>query len=883
MARIGSVVGPDTLIPLVGGGQIDLASRSVLRDGRVVARLTAGEAAVVAWLARHAGRDVAREAIAAEVLGQAPTVVSRAVDVAISRIRGKVEVDPQAPAQLITVQGTGYRWVAATVETGPSNVPPARDAVLGREEATARIEAALGASGAAVVTGPPGIGKTAVALACARERVGPGGVVLVELGTARDADDLVRSVAGALQIPAEPGADDAIGWAVRHRGAVLVVLDDVEAVASALAERLPSWRARAPAARWLLTALGPVADVSPVALGPLDPDAGVALFADRARAVRAGFEPTAEVRELVEALDGLPLAIELAAARAAAFSPAQLLDRLSRRLELLRRPGRERQATLRAAIEHSFDLLAPDEQAAFADLAAFLGPFDAAAATAVLGDRAPQLDRLVDRSMVVRGADGEHRLLESLRAFAAERLVERGADEAFRRHAAWALRDSADIGARFFGPDGPALTRRVAAESLELRGVVERFAERDPVLAARAVICARPGLMRIASDRVIDAHALLLADRLGPGEDDVRLGLLRSASYVLRRAGRYDEARARLLPTYLATTDPLVRARLAVDLGAVAVVSGRPAEALPYAEEGDALCALHGLDVLRAHVLGDRAVALKQVGRVEEATVAYARALEACERTGAVLMRALVTLNQGVLDAEQGRSAEAEARFREAVRLNRELGNPRAVGTALVNLGQLAHDAGDDDVARAHLLEALDIMRRTGSRRLEGLVRSNLAGVAILAGESEEASGHLDAALAIARQIGHARDEAVALGELGRLAWVGGDRALATERLREAVSVGAGPRDRAFHHAWLGGLLGLGGADPEPELRAATALGDGTGDPSVGAVVRAMRGLSDPALARAALAERIASAHVRFAHARLRREGPSGVSRGWRL
>lgn len=369
-------------ILLSRGGHVDVARGEIVRNERVVGHLTSGDIDLLVFFVGRPGVDVSRDTLAVEVLHQSPGSLSRAVDSAVFRLRAKIEADPSNPAQLITVQGIGYRWIPTDLASlsGPTNVPPARDEMFGRGSVLLDLDPMLARSRSATITGPPGIGKTTVALSYARSHRFSGGTLLVDLSDSRTPDALVARVAQVLQVPSgEPGTEGAIGYALANRGEVLLVLDDVEAVADVLAPRLDAWRARAPRARWLITSRSPLGtpDEEVLSLEPLPATAGRGLFLARARAVRAGWSPTAAelatVDALVAALDGIPLAIELAASRIGAMSLTSLMDRMSERLRLLSRPGRDRQATLRAAIEASWELLSADERSVFAQLSVFAG------------------------------------------------------------------------------------------------------------------------------------------------------------------------------------------------------------------------------------------------------------------------------------------------------------------------------------------------------------------------------------------------------------------------------------------------------------------------------------------------------------------------------
>jgi predicted ATPase len=309
---------------------------------------------------------------------------------------------------------------------------------VGRESESARLAELLREAPVVTLTGPGGVGKTTLAARFAGEAAED--VVWCDL-TAADAGSSVAHLVAARLGGRDLGvadAESALTALVAGRS-VLVVLDNCEhVVASAAAVAV---RIAAGGARVLATSresLG-VRDEHVLAVEPLGPGDAASLFAQRAAAVRPGFalgdDNVADVERLCRRLDGLPLAIELAAARARSLSAREIADRLDERFALLARrksATADRHRSLRAAVDWSYDLLDGDEQMLFARLGVFSTTVTLAEVEAVCGGGAPVLDlldALVDRSLVtVREVDGQTRygMLETLRAYARERLAERG-------------------------------------------------------------------------------------------------------------------------------------------------------------------------------------------------------------------------------------------------------------------------------------------------------------------------------------------------------------------------------------------------------------------------------------------------------------------------
>lgn len=374
-------------------------------------------------------------------------------------------------------------WYSSTVLRGRSN--PAT-VFVGRARDLARLEEVF-TSGAPLVTlfGTAGIGKTTLARRFAeahRRRFGP--ALFCDLTEARDVQSLCEAVAQAASAPLTRAMDDAalvahLGEIVGAQGPVLIVLDNVEQILGVAERALDAWMSQAPGAQFLVTsrerlrsAVELVHELDPLRLPQPGEDPttseAVQLFVARVQALAPGYAPGDEEARLIAALtrelDGLPLAIELAAARSRVLGAGALLSRLDRRFDMLTRPARgaaPRQATLRAAIDASWDRLSPAERHALSQCSVFRGGFDASAAEAViqLGDPDGSsvldvLQALRDKSLVrgdERGDRGQLRLslFLSIREYAREKLV--GADAANDRHAVYFVRYADELALRLEG------------------------------------------------------------------------------------------------------------------------------------------------------------------------------------------------------------------------------------------------------------------------------------------------------------------------------------------------------------------------------------------------------------------------------------------------
>jgi predicted ATPase len=332
-------------------------------------------------------------------------------------------------------------------------LPPLASSLVGREAELTELATLIRDPAIRLVTvmGPGGVGKTRLALELAHRLAG-------------EFRDGARFVALAAV-----DSGERLEEALQVEGEALVVLDNFEQLVDA-APAVAALLAREPAVTVLVTSQAALrlTGEREVPLAPLAAEPAAALFVRRARDVDPG-DPA--IPEICRRLDGLPLAIELAAARTRLLAPAAILERLGRRLDLLTggpRDAPERQRTLRAAIEWSHDLLEDGEQQTFADLGVFAGGWTLEAAEQVVGDVLDPLAALVDRSLVVRAGD-RFQMLETIREFARERLGDAVRD----RHAIWALELAEAAEAGLEGAEQAGWMRRLDAERENLVAAAE--------------------------------------------------------------------------------------------------------------------------------------------------------------------------------------------------------------------------------------------------------------------------------------------------------------------------------------------------------------------------------------------------------------------------
>jgi len=686
----------------------------------------------------------------------------------------------QGPGSEGPTAGLGASTVILQPEVrARTNLGPCLDSYVGR----ARELDALGQqfdSGRRLVTvkGTGGAGKTRFARRYARSQVEAlsGGAWFVDLTEARTPMGMVHATAMALEVLL--GAADLdglvtkLGHAIAGRGPVLVVFDNFEQVVEHAAGTLGRWLSMAPEARFLVTSRAPLrlSGERSFPLGPLPEVDGVALFELRARAAGAGWQQTPQTRAailgIVNGLDRLPLAIELAAARTRILSPSQVLERLSRRFHLLRggrRGDSARQASLRGTIDWSWELLEPWEQRALAQLSVFRDGFFMEAAEAVLElsswPAAPwSLDvvgSLLDKSLLYsRDVDGQPRfgMYVSIQEYASAEL---GAE-----HGATAARLAghfAELGSERIlddwagGRAGSPPHKHLVLELENLRVGVAAGLEAGALESAAA--CA------LAAARVYS--------RYGPFSDGVTL-LHRALEHA--PGGR--------------TTWRLVRR-----VGTIMRLSGRNGEAEEYGRRALELAREGGRRGDEAHGWLALGQLRQDQGRTSDGLRYYQQALELFRETGNRPGESTTLANMALLLRQQGLTSEATACCKESLVIAREDGHRHAESVALGNLGLFHLDQGLLAEALWCLNEALTLAREVVDRRHEAIILGNLAVAYQEQGRTAEALDFFEQSLALTSVSGDRPSEGVNRGNLGDLMLSLGKLPEAEAHLIEAVAI----------------------------------------------------------------------------------------------
>jgi predicted ATPase/class 3 adenylate cyclase len=654
-------------------------------------------------------------------------------------------------AQAVAIYQLGAGAFPPLKTISNTNLPRPASSFVGREreleEVRSRIEAG---ARLLTLTGPGGSGKTRLAIEAAAALVPEyrAGVFWVGLATLRDPTLVTEQIAQTL------GARDGLAEHIGQRE-LLLLLDNLEQVIAAAPE-LGALLASCPHLTLLVTSreLLRVSGEVEYEVPPLAGNEAVALFCERVQT-----EPSEEIAELCARLDSLPLAVELAAARAKVLSPGQILARLSQRLDLLKggRDADPRQQTLRATIEWSHDLLSEEEQQLFGVLSAFAGGCTLEAAEEIAGADLDTLQSLVEKSLVRFTAE-RYWMLETIREYAAERLAETGEGEAWatahaEHYAAWAE----EVAPRLRGPGQAEWLPRVDEEHENLRAAMAWSLEARPEVALRL----GAALWRYWWTRSHLREGRAWLERLRPialtTADEASVRVLSGAGALARDQGDWEFAA-------LVSEEAVEVAR---SLGDPVQVAG----------------STHNLAIV-LHVSGND---------LERARTLFLEALQTRREIGD-LVGVAQTLNglSGVALAE-GDIPEARRFVSESLAVARELGDKESTASSLLNLAFLALEEDDAEIdvgwTSAALRESLELMRELGSPIGMCSCLESLAVPERLVGNHDHATRLLAAAARVREEIGAPlQPEEIPFHER------------TTSSLRAAL--GRGPYDRAWEEGW---------------------------------------------------------------------------------
>ncbi len=788
---------PEALALTHAGASVPLGARGV---------------AVLTALVSHA-REYVQKSTIMEVAWPGLVVEDANLAVQISAIRRALTRVPGGEKWIETLSRRGYRFVGPVVEIiGPAepfaaiagastNLPQALNSFVGRERELVELKQLLPGKRLITLVGVGGIGKTRLALQVAGEVTDAyrDGVWLVELASINDPSLLPASAAQVLGAHERAGTPlmDTLCAHLKTRN-LLLILDNCEHLLDACATLVEAILRGASQATIIATSREPLRVAGeqtyslptlslpdlPASLEMVAGSEAVQLFVERVQEQQPGFRMTLDrsstVAELCVQLDGIPLALELAAARARSLSIEQINARLGDRFRLLTSGSRTalpRQQTMRATLDWSFNLLAASERAVLRRLAPFAGSFTLEAAASVVSDESVDqmatldlLSQLVERSLVVAdtsAAGGRYRLLETTRAYALEKLTEADELDAMkRRHAQYfrnLFENAPDDWLRVADADWHAL---YLPELDNVRAALEWAlgAGGDPTLAVALagrsqVLWGRSSLWSEGRQRLAAASGQV-GDKT-PHLDEARLGYGLGMLWLTSAPPQALAALERSVELFRRLGDEIGIGNALLGLGLVCTFMGRFEQAAPFFAEAFPFLQRAGLRRPLARYFEGYAFLAMLTGDLVSARTHFEKALTLYRAAGAEAMAIAVLLNLADMTWALGDLDAALARFREAIALTRKVpGLPKdMLGFGLTNLAGVLVERGDLAEALTAAREGLPLRRKTDfigamdHLALRTALAGNVATAARIAGYADGAG----AAREVSRQPNEAR------------------------------------------------------------------------------------------------------------------------------
>jgi len=821
----------------IGPLQLDVEARVLTHAGAPVSLGARGVAVLTALVSR--ANEYVQKAAIMEAAWPGLVVEEGNLAVQISLIRRALALVPGGERWIETLARRGYRFVGPVAEIAnrvePStptarartNLPQALQSFVGRERELAEIKQLLPGTRLLTLTGTGGIGKTRLAQQAASEvrDAYRDGVWFVDLAPLVDPGLVPSALAQVLGVKESAGQPLARTLSEHLRTQeVLLILDNCEHLVKACAQLAGALLQETARVTIVATSREPLRIGSertyPLGALPLPDPKGdmrtiarsdaVQLFVERARQLRPRFDLQDQraraVAEICVRLDGIPLALELAAARTAVLPVEQIVRLLDQRFRLLASGSRSelpRHQTLRALLDWSYDLLDEPEKLLFARLSVFAGGWTLAAAEAIDAGEAIAKDdvvylliALVEKSLVVADEDGDrYRFLETVREYAKEKLVASRNAEALReRHRDYFLALAEEAEPKLAGPEQAAWLQRLEQEHDNLRAALEwSLAEAESEGALR--LCATLWRFWMTRAHLSEGRAWCARVLAKPGAEEgtpERAKALQTAGVLAFYQADYPAAQAR-------NEESLAIRRQLGDRNGIAASLNN---------------------------LGN--VASSQ-GKFASARTLYEESLAIKRELGEPKYIAITVSNLGIVALQQGDFAAAGALFEESLAIARELRNQTGIVADLVNLGALASEQDDFPAAEALNRESLVLARELGDSRMVADSLDNSGKVASRQGNFVTAIATYAESLAIRREVGDKGGIAsclaglagvvVALGSFLRAARIWG----AAERLREEIGSPLSPYERtrydrrvaaaraalgddaAFDHAWREG------------------------------------------------------------------------------
>jgi len=705
----------------------------------------------------------------------------------------------------------------------PPHLPGTVTSFVGRQSELSALRERLHDAETRLVTvlGPPGIGKTRLALRHAEQaQLGGRNCWFIDLSAAHTLEELCASVGAQLGVGLAGSGDlvQRIGHAIEARGAILLVLDNFEQLVASASSALASWLASATEARFLVTSreMLRLNGESVFELGPLPVPAldgvncellrrtdALELLLERAPAIVLNDDNAQLLAEILVSLEGIPLAIELCAARLGTLGPAGVLARMPARLDLLNRGARNadlRQRTLRGAIDWSWESLTEDERLALGVCSLFVHGFEPAAyefvcagsfQTIALDALQSLQEKSLLRALPEATEPGAVRLgmYESIRAYVAEKLQDSAHCPSITgRHAQYFALNGDREARDTHGPQARKAMRWLGLETENLRAAYDRLGQDADSARWRAqlVLALEPTLsQRGPFERYRQMLDEVAAQGDACADPALSARVARARARAQRQRGLLEESAAELARARnLAEQDPSssLAAELCVDCGEVEQERGRFEEARQYYET--ALGLLEGCAEPHARARAQAGLGLlcHSQGKLEAAFAHYQRAMTDALSSGDQRLEAGLSKDIGSLRLQQARLAEARELYGRAIALLEELEDPILSGVVEGNLAILAQEQGEFAEAREHFQSAERKLSRAGARLLEAHVRGYTGALYHELGELDSASVAYARALRVLHEVGDVRLEGLFLAALGGVEAARGR----TEAAREA-------------------------------------------------------------------------------------------------
>ena len=735
-----------------------------------------------------------------------------------------------------------------------NNLPAQLSSFIGREAEIIEIKQLLAETRLLTLTGVGGSGKTRLALQVAADLLAeyPDGVWLVELAPASDADLVTQLAAKAIGIREQPRCALLETLVDRLRSKhLLLVLDNCEhlldacaTLARALLKTCFNLRILATSREaigvagesvWQVPSLATPDPGATMSLNSLRQFEAVQLFRDRAVAVQSRFALTKAtapvVAEICWRVEGIPLAIELAAARMSALSAGQIAERLRDSFELLSRGKRTampHHQTLRATIDWSYALLSDAERSLFQRLSVFAGGFDLKAAENVCAGEGIErehildlLTHLVEKSLVLiheHAGTPRYRLLEPIRQYTLDRLRQSGAlADVQQQHLHYFLGRAQQADSRMLGPERRIACDELEAEHANLLGALAYAMEHDPESAlklsnALGWFWEVRGYLAQGRDwftKIIAGSPVILADLRG--EAYVRAGRLACWQ------GEYQDAVA-LTEQGLRLCEESGNRRwtgMALNnLGGVAAYRGEPDRAIPLLEQSLSIGKELADNDLIWRSLGDLGVVATFQGEYERARRLIEQALPICSQGGDEGGAILFYKTLGDVESALGNSEKALTHYEETLAIGRRLGHKRLVAGALEGLGKVAFDRGEYARARTVYEEGLQVVNELGGKSDYTVTLGiNLAELAVEERKFDEARTLCVRSLRNSQEVGDKESIVAALAVIAWLRFAAAGEAEETaqlfgavEGIRETLAMALPPRERDRHERRIGAI-----------------------------------------------------------------------------